>query len=404
MGTKDKSNWKSNLLLATRVLVETACNTPTRDRAKTFNIMILVCGSFTAIIVILRLGYKQFFSPKRRLDMHDWPILLAVAFGVASMGLTVGGLVPHGLGKDVWGVSSSDMRYFGILFYTIQIIYVTLICLIKLSLCLFYINIFRGTTSQRILWVTAAMHFATMLAFVITIIFECLPISSQWSRYDYSELNGGGDDFRCVDINAIGWSNAGLNVASDFWLLIIPMWHIPRLDLHWKKKVGVALMFGAGAWYVRLFFILSLCYNVDVMSSVTVISFLRLQALSEFNRTTNPTWDQWGLVWWSAIEILVALICTSLPTMRLILVHVAPSIFGSSTPICDSGHMLPSFDRFDSIPNCGRASDANNDSHLIVDEERGEIRTRPLCASPGFKKIPRVQVKTKRVVKLYESG
>lgn len=225
--------------------------------------MILVCGSITAIIVILRLVYKQFFSHKRQLDLHDWPILLAVAFGVASMGLTVGGLVTHGLGKDIWGVSSSDMRYFGVLFYTIQIIYVILIGLIKLSLCLFYIKIFRGSTSQRILWVTTAMHFATMMAFVIAIIFECWPIRSQWSRYDYSEINAGGDAFRCIDINTLGWSNAGLNVASDFWLLIIPMCHIPKLDLHWKKKVGVALMFGAGAWYVSL--ISPVRHNTNVM-------------------------------------------------------------------------------------------------------------------------------------------
>lgn len=256
-GAKDNFKRKTNLLSATRILVETACNTPIRDRAQTFNIMILVGGSITALIVILRLVYKQFFSPKRQLDIYDWPILIAVAFGVATMGLTVGGLIPRGLGKDIWGVSSSDMRYFGVLFYCIQIIYVILIGLIKLSLCLFYIKIFSGSTSRRILWVTSAMHIATMKAFVIAIIFECWPIRSQWSRYDYSEVNAGDSDgFRCIDINALGWSNAGLNVASDFWLLCIPLCHITKLDLHWKKKVGVALMFGAGAWYV-LFFTLS---------------------------------------------------------------------------------------------------------------------------------------------------
>lgn len=88
--------------------------------------------------------------------------------------------------------------------------------------------------------------------------------------------------------------------------------------------------------------------------------------------------------------------------MRLILVHVAPSIFGSSTPMCDDGHMLSSFDLCDSGTNCGSASDANN-NHLIVDQERGEIRTRPLCASPSFKKMPKVPIKTKYVPKIYES-
>lgn len=90
--------------------------------------------------------------------------------------------------------------------------------------------------------------------------------------------------------------------------------------------------------------------------------------------------------------------------MRLILVHVAPSIFGSSTPICDSAHMLPSFDRCDSIANYGHASGANS-NHLIVDEERGEIRTRPLSGSPGFKKMPIAPIRAKKcAAKYYESG
>jgi hypothetical protein len=63
--------------------------------------------------------------------------------------------------------------------------------------------------------------------------------------------------------------------------------------------------------------------------SVTIVSFLRLASIQKYASTSNPTWDQWDIVWWSTIEVEVGLICTCLPTMRLILVRIAPRMFGS---------------------------------------------------------------------------
>ena len=83
--------------LATRVLIETACQTPVRDRARTFNVMMFVFGAFAVTIVVLRLVFKQFFSPKKRLEMHDWPIVFAIPFAFTAIGITLGGLTAHGL-------------------------------------------------------------------------------------------------------------------------------------------------------------------------------------------------------------------------------------------------------------------------------------------------------------------
>lgn len=70
--------------------------------------------------------------------------------------------------------------------------------------------------------------------------------------------------------------------------------------------------------------------NVYSAGSVTVVSFLRLASVKDYATTSNPTWDQWDIVWWSTIELEVGFICTCLPTMRLILVRMAPKAFGSS--------------------------------------------------------------------------
>jgi hypothetical protein len=49
-----------------------------------------------------------------------------------------------------------------------------------------------------------------------------------------------------------------------------------------------------------------------------------------FANSQNPTWDNFDVSNWSTIEINVGIICTCLPTLRLLLVHMFPS-FGSST-------------------------------------------------------------------------
>ncbi|KAJ3497139.1 hypothetical protein NLG97_g2128 [Lecanicillium saksenae] len=73
---------------------------------------------------------------------------------------------------------------------------------------------------------------------------------------------------------------------------------------------------------------------------VTIISFLRLASVRNYASTSNTTWDQWDIVWWSTIEVEVGLICTCLPAMRLLLVRLAPRIFGSS--VLDAGAPLNS--------------------------------------------------------------
>lgn len=66
------------------------------------------------------------------------------------------------------------------------------------------------------------------------------------------------------------------------------------------------------------------------MSSVTIISILRLRELVTFSSSTNPSWDQLDLAYWSTVELNVGIICTCLPSIRLILLRLFPRIIGSS--------------------------------------------------------------------------
>jgi hypothetical protein len=60
------------------------------------------------------------------------------------------------------------------------------------------------------------------------------------------------------------------------------------------------------------------------------VSGLRMGSLIHFAKSDNPTWDSWTTAYWSIIEVNVAMICSCLPTLRLILVRIFPRIFGAS--------------------------------------------------------------------------
>lgn len=106
-------------------------------------------------------------------------------------------------------------------------------------------------------------------------------------------------------------TRAAVSIALDVWMLAIPLSQLPALKLHWKKKVSVGLMFFVGTF-------------------VTVVSILRLQSLMKYASSTNVTWDNTSVAIWSTIELNVGMICTSLPTLRLLAVRIWPVLNGST--------------------------------------------------------------------------
>ncbi|KAJ6783211.1 hypothetical protein PWT90_01251 [Aphanocladium album] len=236
--------------------------------------MISIVALLAGFMIVVRLIYKQFFSVGRRLDSSDWTILMAMLLSLPTIAITIFGMALHGMGKDLWGISPNDLIVFGLCFYVIQILYVILMGFIKISLTLFYLPLFPGNTIRNLLWGTIGFHVLFTVGFTVGIIFQCVPISYQRAKYDLANPHSA--HARCLDINASGWANAALTLASDIWLIGIPLSQLHKLKLHWKKKAGAAFMFLTG-------------------TAVTIVSVLRLRSIKYYANTTNPTWDQYDL-------------------------------------------------------------------------------------------------------------
>ncbi|KAJ4295015.1 hypothetical protein N0V90_007023 [Kalmusia sp. IMI 367209] len=214
----------------------------------------------------------------------DWSVLATTIISLPSAIVTVYGTVKHGLGQDIWALQPREITEMLKYFYVMAALYFTQTALLKLCLIFFYIRVFPSGRVQRLLWGTVIFVVLWGTTFVLASILQCQPIHYFWQHWD--GLHQG----HCVNINAITNSHAAISIALDFWILGIPLWQIWGLKMHWKKKLGVVLMFGVGTF-------------------VTVVSILRLRALVNFAASSNASWEFYDVSVWSTIEICVGIMC-----------------------------------------------------------------------------------------------
>ncbi|KAF2174994.1 hypothetical protein K469DRAFT_703488 [Zopfia rhizophila CBS 207.26] len=120
--------------------------------------------------------------------------------------------------------------------------------------------------------------------------------------------------------------NAGLNIFTDFLIVLLPIPAIISLQLPRKQKIGVGLVFALGFLYVTF----SSAYPSKLMShSVCIISIVRLYALHKGTTTLDPTYDNFAIAIWSVVEVNGAIIGACLPTLKPLISRVWPKLLSS---------------------------------------------------------------------------
>lgn len=282
----------------------TGCGQPVRDRGAQYALISNVFGVLSAFFVVQRFGYKLWASINFGLD--DWFTLGTIIIGIPVTVINAHGVIDNGLGRDIWTLTYDNITNFSRYFYILEIIYFAEVSMLKLSLLFFYLRIFPSQMVKNVLWGTIVFNICYGIAFTFASIFQCQPISFYWVMWD-REHEG-----RCNNINIIAWSNAAISIALDIWMLAIPLSQLRHLNLDWRKKIGVVLMFSVGTF-------------------VTIVSILRLKSLVSFGSDAmNPTWDFYNVGIWSTVEINVGIICVCMPSVRLLLARLFPRIMGTT--------------------------------------------------------------------------
>jgi hypothetical protein len=226
----------------TKNITSTACGVPVRNRGETYDAISIAMAVTSSSLVLARVAFKLLVT--RSMAPDDYLILFLAVVGAPSVILTHYGTTPNGLGRDIWTLSPQTITDFLFYFFIMAILYFTQVMLVKLCLLLFYLRIFPSPGVRHLLWGTIIFTGLFGFIFLFVAIFQCSPISFFWNHWD------GEHEGSCRNINAIAWANAAISIALDFWMLAIPLAQLKALNLHWKKKIGVALMFMVGTLYV----------------------------------------------------------------------------------------------------------------------------------------------------------
>ena len=122
--------------------------------------------------------------------------------------------------------------YFSILFYQLTL------SSAKISISIQYLRIAVSKSQRRVCLTMLGVIIVYSIWTAFSAIFLCSPPAHFWS----SRVKG-----HCMNELKLWFTNAGLNIATDFALLILPMPIIYKLRLPKKQKVVLGCIMSLGA-------------------------------------------------------------------------------------------------------------------------------------------------------------
>ncbi|KAK7971394.1 hypothetical protein PG989_016410 [Apiospora arundinis] len=185
----------------------------------------------------------------------------------------------------------------GCLFYIAEFAYVIESTLTKISILLLYLRIFPDRKFREHVFMLMVAMALFCAAFVVTLLTYCVPFDYTWMRWN-NERHG-----KCINMDAQTYTCAALNIVLDIVIFFMPIPQLMKLDLSWKKKMGIIFTFLVGLF-------------------VTICSVVRLHALIDWTLSTNPTMDYAKLAVWSLVELDVGVICACMPGMAGLFRHL----------------------------------------------------------------------------------
>jgi hypothetical protein len=182
------------------------------------------------------------------------------------------------------------------------------------------------------------------------------------------------------------------NCVTDVVYVVAPIIYLSNVQLSRRTQWGVRSVFLLGLVYVPLFLPIpsSICSlrSSSVLlsfsqptpklttSSATVCSIFKTYELRTLLRTKDPTWDGVNLTIWSATELSVGILITSLPPLRKqfdkMFRLILPSTFQTKqrSRSRSRGNSIPLYNT-SKPPRSGARADGSSEEHILTEEALG---------------------------------
>ena len=106
-----------------------------------------------------------------------------------------------------------------------------------------YLRIAVQRTYRRLIWACMAFVVLSTTACVTGSIFQCNPIHKAW---DLTGTVPGS----CIDVNALFYANAGLDIFQDALIYVLPMRMLYQLQVPKRQKIALMMVFAVGGFVV----------------------------------------------------------------------------------------------------------------------------------------------------------
>ncbi|KAL8987655.1 MAG: hypothetical protein Q9177_003157 [Variospora cf. flavescens] len=134
---------------------------------------------------------------------------------------------------------------FAWLLFIADMLYLISIMSTKIAILLLYKALFGVKRSFRYLcYGMMAIVTSYCVIFFFIFAFHCNPVTKAWHIITYQGPS------KCFGIGTIQIVIGGFNIVTDFIILIMPMPIILGLNMGWKRKIGLLVIFATGIVYV----------------------------------------------------------------------------------------------------------------------------------------------------------
>ena len=273
----------------------TSCGVPLHDEALPVTIITWTTFGFAATSVVARLISRVRAFDGSGFSWDDFTIVLVLAI-LSPFNILVQYMVELGLGKDIWMLTAENITNVLFYFWLDDFFYIFIMSFTKISILMLYLRMWPSKDEPK-KRVFQGICFALIISLsVYTVVLSsvllmgCNPLSYAWLRWD------GRHDGQCLSDEVEVFAIAGLNMSTDLIVFFLPIPKLLSLPISASKKIAVCATFLAGL-------------------VVTACSATRLQYLTGWGSSTNPTYDYAHIIVWSLMECNIGVVCACVPAM-----------------------------------------------------------------------------------------
>jgi len=106
-----------------------------------------------------------------------------------------------------------------------------------------YMRLFPTKIYRMILITVLVVYIGATIYMVFGTLLVCVPVHVFWDTEN---------DHRCSQRAAVWFVNAGLQITSDFIIVILPMPLLVRLRIPFRQKICLMMIFALGLLYVAI--------------------------------------------------------------------------------------------------------------------------------------------------------